>query len=593
MAIFANTNDARPAGARDVATYLGMRRPGLLHGLAGAGLGRRLGVAALIVLLSFLTLYPLSMLLYGSLHSTPPGMAGEFNLDGYAQIFTQSNFLVLANTVGLSFAKTIPAITLAVLLAWICARTDTPFRGTLEVLITLPFFIPPILTAMAWGMLGNKQVGVINMAWQWLTGLDSSPINVYSYGGIVWHMMQYSTPFLFLFIVDAFRAMDPSLEESSRMCGASRWLTFRKVTLILMLPAIVSSFMLSLIRGIESFESPLFFGLPAGITVITTEIYNAINHRATPAYQYATALSFAIMVFMFIFVIWQWRILRGRNFATVTGKGYSPSVIKLGPWRWVTFSFCILFFLVTVVLPVGQLAVGSFFKFFGFYSWDMLTLEHYSAVMQNKEFWRAVRNTMLLGLMGASATMVLGGIVAYVTVRTRWRGRKLIDTLAWLPWMMPGMVLGVGFLWAFAMLPGPIPIYGTIWALLLAYMALGTPIAVRVMSNAYHQLSFDLEECSRVHGASWWQTLWRILIALAWPTFAVGWVLTFFGIIRELSASILLYSVGSEVLSVVLLKLWANGQAEQVSVIGLMMMLLVIFFRWVQLKLIKERISTL
>ncbi len=148
------------------------------------------------------------------------------------------------------------------LLAWICARTDTPARGVLEVLITLPFFIPPILTAMAWGMLGNKQVGVINMAWQWLTGSTTSPINVYSYGGIVWHMMQYSTPFLFLFIVDAFRAMDPALEESSRMSGASRLRTFRHVTFMLMLPAIVSSFMLSLIRGIESFESPLFFGLP-------------------------------------------------------------------------------------------------------------------------------------------------------------------------------------------------------------------------------------------------------------------------------------------------------------------------------------------
>ena len=284
---------------------------------------------------------------------------------------------------------------------------------------------------------------------------------------------------------------------------------------------------------------------------------------------------------------------RGRSFATVTGKGYAPNTMKLGPWRWVTFSICILFFVITVVLPVGQLAVGSVFQFFGFYSYDMLTLDHYRAVMQNKDFWRALSNTMLLGLMGATATMVLGGVVAYVSVRTRWRGRRLIDGLAWLPWMMPGMVLGVGFLWAFAMLPGPLPIYGTIWALLLAYMALGTPIAVRVMSNAYHQLSFDLEECSRVHGANWWQTLWRILIALAWPSFAVGWVLTFFGIIRELSASILLYSVGSEVLSVVLLKLWANGQAEQVSVIGLMMMLLVIFFRWVQLKLIKERISTL
>jgi len=566
---------------------------GMFAALAGRAIGRRVGVTLLFLILAFLTLYPLSMLLYGSLHSTPPGMAGEFNLQGYRDILTAENVIVLINTVGLSFAKTIPSLSLAILLAWICARTDTPYRGMLEVLITLPFFIPPILTAMAWGMLGNKQVGVINMAWQWLTGTTSAPINVYSYGGIVWHMMQYSTPFLFLFIVDSFRAMDPSLEESSRMCGASRWSTFRRVTVLLMLPAIVSSFMLSLIRGIESFESPLFFGLPAGITVITTEIYNAINHRATPAYQYATALSFAIMALMFLLVILQWRVLRGRTFTTVTGKGYAPNITKLGPWRWVTFGFCILFFIVTVVLPVGQLAVGSFFKFFGFYSYDMFTFEHYVAVFQNKDVWRAVRNTMLLGLAGATATMVLGGIVAYVTVRTKWRGRQIIDGLAWLPWMMPGMVLGVGFLWAFAMLPGPIPIYGTIWALLLAYMALGTPIAVRVMSNAYHQLSFDLEECSRVHGASWWQTLWRILIALAWPSFAVGWVLTFFGILRELSASILLYSVGSEVLSVTLLKLWANGQAEQVSVIGLLMMLLVIFFRWVQLKLIKERISTL
>ena len=566
---------------------------GMFAALAGRAIGRRVGVTLLFLILAFLTLYPLSMLLYGSLHSTPPGMAGEFNLQGYRDILTAENVIVLINTVGLSFAKTIPSLSLAILLAWICARTDTPYRGMLEVLITLPFFIPPILTAMAWGMLGNKQVGVINMAWQWMTGSTSSPINVYSYGGIVWHMMQYSTPFLFLFIVDSFRAMDPSLEESSRMCGASRWSTFRRVTVLLMLPAIVSSFMLSLIRGIESFESPLFFGLPAGITVITTEIYNAINHRATPAYQYATALSFAIMALMFLLVILQWRVLRGRTFTTVTGKGYAPNITKLGPWRWVTFGFCILFFIVTVVLPVGQLAVGSFFKFFGFYSYDMFTFEHYVAVFQNKDVWRAVRNTMLLGLAGATATMVLGGIVAYVTVRTKWRGRQIIDGLAWLPWMMPGMVLGVGFLWAFAMLPGPIPIYGTIWALLLAYMALGTPIAVRVMSNAYHQLSFDLEECSRVHGASWWQTLWRILIALAWPSFAVGWVLTFFGILRELSASILLYSVGSEVLSVTLLKLWANGQAEQVSVIGLLMMLLVIFFRWVQLKLIKERISTL
>ena len=564
---------------------------GIGRWLQATAAGRLAALALLVVVLAFLSVYPLSMLLYGSLHSTPPGMAGTFNLDGYRDVITLQSAVTLLNTVGISLAKTIPSVILAVLLAWILARTDTPFRGALEVLITLPFFIPPILTAMAWGMLGNPQVGLLNQLYQWVTGSETAPINVYSYGGVVWHMMQYSVPFLFLLIVDAFRAMDPSLEEAATMCGASRLRTFRSVTLQLMLPALTGAAILSFIRGIENFESPLFFGSPAGIRVITTDIYDSINQRSPPQYQYATAISFVIMALLFLIVLLQRRMLRGRSFQTITGKGYSPSVMKLGAWRWATFAFCVLFFVVTVVLPVGQLIIGSFFKFFGFYQWDMLTLEHYQAVFSSSEFWRGFSNTMFLGLAGATLTMLLGATVAYVSVRTKWRGRLLIDSMAWLPWMMPGIVLGVGFLWGFALLPHAIPIYGTIWALLLAYISLGTPLSVRAMSSAYAQLSFDLEECSRVHGASWLQTMRRIVLALAWPSFAVGWVLVFFGIMRELSASVLLYSVGSEVLSVVLLKLWANGNAEQVSVIGLIMMVLVIVFRWVQLKFISSRIG--
>jgi len=554
---------------------------------------RSIGIGLLALLLAFLSVYPMGMLLYGSIHSTPPGVAGTFNLDGYRELISSNNLTILANTVGIALVKTGLSITLAVLLAWIVARTDTPWRGPLEILITLPFFIPPVLTAMAWGMLGNPQVGTINIVLKAVFGLKESPINVYSYGGVIWHMMQYSTTFLFLLIVDAFRAMDPALEEASRMSGAARWSTFRRVTLILMLPIVTSAFILSLMRAIEAFESPFFFGLPAGIEVLTTEIYNAINHRATPDYQYATALAIFALVLMFVVVVGQWKLLGNRSFQTVTGKGYSPNITKLGPWKYVTLGFCLLFFFITVILPVGQLILGSFFKFFGFYSWKMLTLEHYTAVMQNRTFWRGFLNTLMLALIGATVTMILGGLVAYITVRTKWRGRRLLDALAWLPWMMPGIVLGIGFLWAFAMLPGPIPIYGTVWALLLAYMALGTPLSVRVMSGIYAQLSYDLEECSRVHGATWFQTVTRILVALAWPAFAVGWVLTFFGVMRELSASVLLYSAGSEVLSVVMLGLWTEGKAEQVCVIGEIMLVLVLVFRWVQLRFIQRRISTL
>ncbi|OQZ07265.1 MAG: hypothetical protein B6D36_00755 [Planctomycetes bacterium UTPLA1] len=360
-----------------------------------------------------------------------------------------------------------------------------------------------------------------------------------------------------------------------------------------MLPVTTSAFILSFIRGIEAFESPVFFGTPAGIEMLATRIYHLIHHQAQPQYQTATAMGFAAMLLMFLLLIWQWRTLGGRSFHTVTGKGYSPGMVQLGWLRWPAFAICILFFIATVALPIGQLFLSSFFQYFGIYKAEMLTLDHYRNVWANRDFWQALSNTMILGFSGATATMILGGVVAYVSVRTRWRGRRLVDVLAWLPWMMPGIVLGLGFLWGFAMLPGFLPIYGTMWALLLAYMALGTPLAVRVMSGAYSQLSYDLDECSRVHGASWWQTFWRILVALAWPAFSVGWVLTFFGIMRELSASILLYSVGTEVLSVVMLKMWTGGQPEEVSVIALFMLALVLLFRWVQLRLLKRMISTL
>src|SRR6201996_5492381 len=392
--------------------------------------GRIIGLTLLALLLAFLTVYPLSMLLYGSLHSTPPGVAGVFNLDGYRDIVSQQSLLVLLNTVGISLAKTVPSVVIAVLLAWILARTDTPFRGALEVLVTLPFFVPPILTAMAWGMLGNPQVGLLNQLYEGITGSTAAPINVYSYGGVIWHMSQYSVPFLFLLIVDAFRAMDPSLEEAARMCGASRLRTFRTVTLQLMLPALTGAAILSFIRGIENFESPLFFGSPAGIKVITTDIYDSINQSSPPRYQYATSTSFVIMLLLFLIVLLQWKLLKGRSFTTVSGKGYSPGTIKLGAWRWVTFAFCILFFVITVVLPVGQLLIGSFFKFFGFYEWDMLTLEHYREVFGSGEFWHGFRNTMLLGFMGATLTMGLGGIVADMSVRAIERGRRLIEAVA-------------------------------------------------------------------------------------------------------------------------------------------------------------------
>ena len=265
--------------------------------------GRFAGLAALVALLAFLSIYPLAMLLYGSMHSTPPGVPGQFNLNGYRALMTPEYLAVLRDSFAIALVKTVLSIVLATLLAWIVARTDTPAPRTLEALITLPFFIPPILTATAWSMLGNPQSGTINLLWKSVTGAETPLVNVYSYGGVVWHMMQYSTTFLFLFIVEAFRTMDPSLEESSRMSGASNARTFRRITLMLMLPVMTSAFILSFIRGVEAFESPVFFGTPARIEVLTTQIYNLLNQQAEPQYQVATALGFVAMLLMGLLIL--------------------------------------------------------------------------------------------------------------------------------------------------------------------------------------------------------------------------------------------------------------------------------------------------
>jgi iron(III) transport system permease protein len=547
----------------------------------------RLAVGLLVLVLAVLTLYPLSMLLYGSLHTTPPGEPGEFSLAGYRALATSKTLAVLANTVGISLSKTILSMVLALGLAWIVARTDTPWRRTLEVLISLPFFIPPILTATAWGMLATPRGGLINLAWTGLTGSSEPLVNIYSYGGVVWHMMQYTTPFLFLLFATAFRSMDPSLEESSRMSGASAWGTFRRVTLSLMLPVTTSAFILAFVRGVEAFESPIFFGTPARIHVLTTEIYNSIHHDTEPDYQGATALAFFVMALLSLLIVWQWRLLGSRSFLTVTGRGYQPRLTPLGHWRFATFGLALAFVLLTVALPVGQLLLGSFFKFFGFYRADMLTLQHYREVWESRLVFRALSNTLLLGFAGATATMLLGSVAAYVVVRTRFPARRLIEALAWLPWMMPGMVLGVGLLWAYAFLPAPFAIYGTRWALLLAYVTLSLPLAVRTMAGGLARISADLEECSRVHGAGFWTTFRRILLSLSWPSFAVGWIFLFFIILRELSASILLYGPGSEVLSVVVMRLWSEGKAEEVSVVALIMLLFVFAFRLLEARIVK------
>jgi iron(III) transport system permease protein len=557
---------------------------------------RRVDVApilmnATLLMVGFLSLYPVVMLLFGSVRDAAPGEAASFTWAAYRETYTDSStYRVLLNSLVIAVVKTIFAVILGVFFAWVVTRTNTPYPRLLETLVTLPFFVPPILTAIAWAMLANPTVGIINKFFMLFFGLDRPLFNIYSYAGIIWHMTHYSAAFVFLLVVGAFRATDPALEEASRASGASGLKTFFRVTLPLMAPAIMGAGLLAFIRGLEAFESALFFGLPAKIFVFTTEIYAALTQRTPADYPRAMALAALLMVITFTGVLIQRRIMAGKKYFTVTGKGYRPRPVDLGAWRWVTFGLCVAYFFVALVLPVSQLLLSSFFTIFGLYDFKLLTLDNYRQAFSDLLFWRALRNSLVLAAGGAVLCMLLSAVIAYIIFRTKFWGKGVLDFLSWVPWSVPGMVLALGLLWAYILLPGPIVLYGTIWILLIAYLTIGLPIGVRSMSGTIVQISEDLEESSRACGASWWQTFVKIYLALLRPGFTAGALLLFFIFLRELSASVLLYSPGNEVLSVTILKYWEAGRSEVVSVIALVMLGIVILFRVGEAWLIKIKL---
>jgi len=544
-----------------------------------------------LLIVGFFTLYPVVMLLFGSFRDAPPGEAANFTLAAYRDAYTDSStYRVLLNSLVIAGVKTVFAVILGVFFAWVITRTNTPYPRLLETVVTLPFFVPPILTAIAWAMLGNPTAGIINKFFMLLFGVHHPLLNVYSYAGIIWHMTHYSTAFVFLLVVGAFRAMDPRLEDASYASGASGLKTLFRVTLPLMGPAIIGAALLTFIRGLESFESALFFGLPAKIFVFTTEIYSSLAQRTPPDYPRAMALAVLLMVITFAGVFIQRRLLAGKTYFTITGKDYRPRLVDLGHWRWVTFGLCMTFFFVALVLPVSQLVLSSFFTIFGLYDLNLLTLDNYRQAFSDLMFWRSLRNSLILSTGGAILCMLFSAVIAYIIFKTKFWGKELLEFCSWVPWALPGMVLALGTLWAYILLPGPITLYGTMWILLIAYLMIGLPIGVRSMSGTIVQISTDLEESSRLCGASWWQTFVKIYLALLRPGFAAGALLLFFIFLRELSASVLLYSPGNEVLAVTILKYWEAGRSEVVSVIALVMLGVVILFRIGEGWLIKSRL---
>jgi iron(III) transport system permease protein len=537
----------------------------------------RIFVVGLFLAITFLVLYPVLMLLYGSVRSAAPGDPGVFTLQNYLDAYgDRDTYRLFLNTFLIVGVQTLLSALVAIFFAWVVTRTDTPLRGVITVFMIVPFFIPSILEVFAWALLLSPRTGLINVFLTWLFGLDEPPFNIYSLGGLIWTWTITSAPTKFLLIVGAFRAMDSSLEEAALACGSSHAGVFAHITLPLLAPTILGASLLTFVRGMESFELPVVLGLPAGIFVFTNKIYEGLEFGFPPKYGLATALAVTLFVMTAALIMVQRRLLGGKSFAVVSGKGYRPMTIGLGGWRYLTLTLCVVYFLVATVLPLSQLVLGSFFEVFGLYEREGLTLRHFQIIFRDPLVWQSIHNSFLLAGAAALVTMLLACAVSYVVTKTKFPLRKSLDLISWVPWTVPGLVLSLGMLWAYIRLPYPFEVYGTLWILLIAFVTNGIPLGVRLANGGLAQISDELEESAWVHGASWICAFRTITLKLMAPVFFAGMLILFVSFMRSLGPVILLYGHGTELLSITIFHLWQRGEPGAVCALSLVLLAIIL-----------------
>lgn len=532
----------------------------------------------LLSLLAFLTVYPLGMIFYGSFRSSAPGDPGFFTLKGYQEAFSDPTIIkAFWTTLWIGIVRTAITMVTAVFICWIVIRTDTPFKDGFEFLFWIGFFLPSLPMTMGWILLMDPDYGFINKLWKSLPFVTGPLLNIYSYAGIIWAHIGISTSIRVIMFAPAFRNMDASLEESARMSGESSIGALVKITFPLLIPAIMGATLLGFIRSLEAFEVELLLGMPAKIFVFATKVYDLLRWEP-PKYPPAMALSMVFMLTIFLLVFLNRWIIGGREYTTVTGRGFLQRPIMLGKWKWATFTFCALYLAIFTFLPMVFLVIGTFMKISGLFNVpDPWSMRHWTAVLSDPLLLPSLKNSFIMGFGAAILGSLFFSIISYVVVRTKIRGRMVVDFMSWLPWAVPGILLSLGLLWVF--LGGVITLkfmYGTLYILILAMIITDIPVGTRIFGGTMVQLGKELEESSRVLGASWIRTFRSIVMPLLAPTFVAVGVIGFLSSMRSIQTVVLLYSGKSRVLSILMLEHYIGLSPEKGMVIGVMITFIVV-----------------
>jgi iron(III) transport system permease protein len=531
--------------------------------------------AALLVLLTFLVIYPVSMLLLGALTNTNPVVDGfgvfDISLSNFITVLGNPNVhYALANSLIACGGGTALAVIIGLTFSWVVVRTDTPFKGFISAVSMIPLFVPPLVAAVAWSILASPKTGLLNTMIKW-AGIDFR-FNAYSMEGMIAIFGIYYAPYVYMFTASALRNMDPALEEAAEVSGASAVRILFTITFPLIAPAILSGMLLSFIVMLGIYGIPAVLGAPSDIPVLTTYIFKLTNW-SPPLYSTAASVAIILMIVTGFLVWLQQRVVSGRSYITVAGKAFRPGVMKLGGWRYFTFGLAVVYLIIVVVLPTLALIVAGFRKFLfirdvnALFDLNAYSLIHFQRLFENPLAMRSIWNTMEVGLITALVGGVLAFAIGYTVNRTQASGRKAIDVISTLPIAIPGLVIGVAYLWAWIGLPGGL--YGTIWILALAFIARFMPDTIKALSTSLLQIHKELEEASWICGKGLIGTIRTIVLPLARPGVIAGMTLLFILAIRELGSSLFLYTSNTMVMAVLLLDYYEGGNVGITSAFSL------------------------
>jgi iron(III) transport system permease protein len=525
----------------------------------------------LIVIVGFLTVCPVVMLVVGSF-SSGLGAFGGFTVGKYVKAYTDPAFAeVLWNTVLFTCGSAFAATLLALFLAYVNTRTNIPCKFLFGVISLIPMMIPHILFSASWVLLLNPSNGILNRLIMECFGLENSLFNIYSLSGMILVEGLLDLPIAYLIIAPAMSAFDVSLEESSRVCGASNLRTLARVTLPVLRPAILASAILVIVRSLASFAVPSVIGMPGRIYVLASHIYRIIATGFAADYGQAAAVGMSALAAS-ISLIYVYRYLTGESekFVTISSRGFKPTLIDLKQWRYPLFGVVGLLSFVLIVLPVLVLFYTSMTPYVmppGARAFSLMSWKNWRLVLNDPISLLSLKNSLILGLSGATLGVILSIFVAYVIVKVRTAAAGILESLSFLSFSFPGIVIGVGFMCFFVRTP----LYNTLWALLIGYIATYLPYGIRPLSSAFVQIHSHLEESSRVCGATPFTTMRRIVIPLLIPGIVSGWILMATMFVRELTLSVVLSRPGTEVLAVQILRFAEDGLWGRLSALGIMM----------------------